>query len=84
MKKQMMANLPTSATQNGDVDIFKVLSSMPEENLTAITKEIDKNFKNLPETMVDQSAVHYVKSEYKAIGINTDKMQTQLYYICWS
>ena len=75
MKKQMMANLPTSATQNGDVDIFKVLSSMPEENLTAITKEIDKNFKNLPETMVDQSAVNYVKSEYEAIGINTEKMQ---------
>ena len=75
MKKQMMANLPTAATQNDDVDIFKVLSSMPEENLTAITKEIDNNFKNLPETMVDQSAVNYVKSEYEAIGINTEKMQ---------
>ena len=48
---------------------------MPKENLTAITKEIDKNFKNLPETMVDQSAVNYVKGEYETIGINTEKMQ---------
>ncbi|MBC5997279.1 ABC transporter ATP-binding protein [Romboutsia ilealis] len=75
IKKQMMANLPPSATQNGNVDIFKLLSSMPKENLTAITKEIDKNFKNLPETMVDQSAVNYVKGEYETIGINTEKMQ---------
>ena len=75
IKKQMIGNMPISVTQDGNVDMFKLLLSMPKENLTAITKEIDKNFKNLPETMVDQSAVNYVKNEYKAIGINTEKMQ---------
>ena len=75
IKKKMMSNIPMSVTQDGNVDMFKLLSSMPKENLESITKEIDKNFKNLPETMVDQSAVNYVKNEYKAIGINTEKMQ---------
>ena len=75
IKKNMMGNIHMSVTQDGNVDMFKLLLSMPKENLTAITKEIDENFKNLPETMVDQSAVNYVKNEYKAIGINTEKMQ---------
>ena len=73
MEEKLMATLPPMASQN--INIFQILSSMPDENRESLIKEMDKNFSNLPDTMVDQSAVNYVKSEYKSIGINTDKLQ---------
>ena len=75
MENKLMASLPPAVTQSGNIDIFQILSSMPQENRDSLTKEMDKNFSNLPDTMVDQSAVNYVKNEYKSIGINTDKLQ---------
>ena len=75
MKKQMLSNIPQGMNQNSDVDLFKVLSSMPEENLESLKEEINNNFTNLPDTMLDQSAINYVKSEYEAIGINIEKLQ---------
>ena len=75
MKKQMLSNIPQGMNQNSDIDLFKVLSSMPEENLESLKEEINNNFTNLPDTMLDQSAINYVKSEYEAIGINIEKLQ---------
>ena len=77
MENKLMATLPPMVAQNGNIDIFQILSSMPEENRDFLIKEMDKNFSNLPDTMVDQSAVNYVKGEYKSIGINTDKLQNE-------
>ena len=75
MKKQMLSNIPQGMNQNSDIDLFKVLSSMPEENLESLKEEINNNFTNLPDTMLDQSAINYVKSEYEDIGINIEKLQ---------
>ncbi len=77
MENKLMATIPPMVAQNGNIDIFQILSSMPEENRDFLIKEMDKNFSNLPDTMVDQSAVNYVKGEYKSIGINTDKLQNE-------
>ena len=71
----MLSNIPQGMNQNSDVDLFKVLSSMPEENLESLKEEINNNFTNLPDTMLDQSAINYVKSEYEDIGINIEKLQ---------
>ncbi|WP_195251143.1 ABC transporter ATP-binding protein [Romboutsia sp. 1001713B170207_170306_H8] len=74
MKKQLMANLPPQS-QTEDIDLFTILSSIPKENLDSIINEMDKTFDNLPETMVEQSAINYVKGEYEAIGVNIEKLQ---------
>ncbi|MGL5695341.1 MAG: ABC transporter ATP-binding protein, partial [Peptostreptococcaceae bacterium] len=75
MQKQMLEKLPPAITQSGDVDLFKILSSIPEENRETLLKEMDEKFNDLPETMIEQSAVNYVKSEYESIGIDTEKLQ---------
>ena len=77
MENKLMATLPQMVSQNANIDIFKILSSMPEKNRNSLIKEMDKNFSNLPDTMIDQSAVNYVKNEYKSIGINTNKLQNE-------
>ena len=70
--KQMSAQgLPVD--KNTDiVDVFKM---MPQGQIQGIQKEMTKKFDDLPESMITQAAVSYVQNEYKAIGMNTDKLQ---------
>lgn len=49
---------------------------MPKEQINLIKENLDKKFKDMPESMITQSSVIFVKDEYKAIGINTDKLQS--------
>lgn len=58
-------------------DILTILTSMPKEQKDTMIKEIDKQFVNLPEAMISQGAVSFVKSEYNKIGIDTDSLQTK-------
>ncbi|MDR7855112.1 ABC transporter ATP-binding protein [Tissierella sp.] len=57
-------------------DPFIVLSNLPKEQLDGIKIKIDEQFKDLPDNMITQSAINYVKSEYEAIGIKIEKTQS--------
>ena len=81
MKEQMMANLPPQMIQNGDVDVFQVFSLMPEEELSEMRKTIDERFSDMPDSIITQSAISYVKGEYKNLGIDTDKLQTNYMFL---
>ncbi len=60
----------------GNSDVFTVLSKMPEEQIRAMIEEIDEKFRNIPESMITQSAVLFIQKEYQTIGVNTNKLQT--------
>ena len=82
MMKNMTSNIPsqnnvTSNDNLANIDIFTVLESMPKDQKDEMIKEMDKKLIDLPEAMISQSAVSFVKSEYKAIGINTGNLQTR-------
>jgi len=57
-------------------DLFILLKNLPKDQFDAMKGEIDEQFKNLPETMINQSATNYIKSEYETIGINMEKAQS--------
>lgn len=57
-------------------DVFQMLSMMPKEQLDSLLSQIDEKIGATPETMITQAATTYIKSEYNAIGINTDKIQS--------
>ena len=59
-----------------DTDPFELLAKMPEEQLTAMRDAINKKFETLPESIVGQGAMVYVKGEYEALGRDTGKMQS--------
>jgi len=67
------ASVPT--TQAKDLDLFEVFSQMPKENLKEVNEEIYKKIDEMPDTIVTQSAVKFVKAEYEKIGIDTEKTQ---------
>lgn len=57
-------------------DIFQMLSAMPKDQLDSMLSKIDTQMESTPEMMVTQAATNYIKTEYNAIGINTDKLQS--------
>ena len=56
-------------------DLFSVLGQLPADRLTQITDAINKNFAALGNSMIVQAAVSPVKAEYKALGMDTNKLQ---------
>lgn len=76
IKDNMIKNMPPQIKESGDVDIFKVFSMMPESEFSNVKDDIDEKFNTFPEMMTSQAAISYVKTEYKSIGIDTDKLQS--------
>ena len=59
-----------------NMDLFDLFSKMPEAQRSKITDDMNKKFTSLGEKMINQAAAGSVKSEYKALGMNTDRMQS--------
>ena len=64
-----------------NMDPFMMLSSMPEEQVLKIIKGINEKLDEMPESMVTQSAVTYVREQYKELGIDIDKVQTNYLFM---
>lgn len=65
------ANLPEGT------DPFEVIGSLPKEQLDEMKSQVDQQFEGLPESMINQSAIAYIKSEYEAIGIDMERTQSK-------
>lgn len=61
-------------------DIYQLLKVMPDEEKKKMLKTFDEKIADYPTTIIDQAAVNYVKTEYKRINIDVNKIQT-LYII---
>lgn len=72
IRDKMMAGIPESS----GMSIFDLLRQMPAEQQAQFLEEADSMMGQLPDSMISQGAVMYVKAEYKAIGMNTDNIQT--------
>ncbi|NLM12520.1 MAG: ABC transporter ATP-binding protein [Epulopiscium sp.] len=57
-------------------DPFIVLKQLPKEQIDAIKMRVDEQIKTLPEGIITQSAITYIKALYEEIGININRLQT--------
>jgi ATP-binding cassette subfamily B protein len=58
------------------VDIFTLLANLPPAQAAQISTFINQRFATLGDSMINQMAVGAVKAEYAALGMDTDKLQT--------
>ena len=58
------------------VDVFAMLQKLPPATLTKMTASIDTKFATLGTSMIVQMAAGAVKTEYKALGMDTSKLQS--------
>lgn len=64
-----------------NTDPFVIISKLPQSQINAIREKADEKFKGMPGSMVTQSAVSFIHNEYKAIGINTDRLQSNYIFM---
>ena len=69
-EKGAIPNIPAN------MDIWTVLEQMPKEQVSQMTKEIDKSIDALDENMLTQASINSIKNEYEKIGIDLEKLQT--------
>lgn len=78
MKQYVLESLPVevqSAFQ--DKSLIEIIKAMPEEQSKSLIENLEIKIETTLGGMVSQSAISAVKEEYKAIGMNTDKIQTK-------
>mgnify|MGYP000903473200 CR=1 FL=1 len=63
------------------IDPFKMLKTLPEEQLKEIMARIDEQFNIMPESIIIQSAINFIRAEYEAIGVNI--RQNQFRYVMY-
>ena len=59
-----------------ETNLLELFSQMPKEQLQAMTKGMTEKFEDMPESIITQSSVLFVQSEYEAQGKDLDAMQT--------
>lgn len=79
------------AIERGDINSFAnlqqgrnpfiVIKQLPKEQIEAIKLQIDEQFKSLPQSIINQSAMNYIKAQYESMGI--DIRRIQLNYILY-
>ena len=58
------------------MDVFSMLQMLPAAQLEKITSGIDEKFSSLGDSMINQMAVGFVKTEYGELGMDTSLIQT--------
>ncbi|MDF2673482.1 MAG: ABC-type multidrug transport system, ATPase and permease component [Clostridiales bacterium] len=59
-----------------NTDLFALLQKLPSEQIEKMSENMNKQFEVLGEKMIIQAAAPVVKAEYAALGMNTDKIQS--------
>lgn len=72
---QKMPQLPT------DMDLVQLIAKLPEEQRSRLMASVNEEFDQMPENIIEQSAISYVKAEYQAIGMDTNKMQNHYIFV---
>ena len=71
-----MDNMIPQGMDSSSIDQFEMLSMMPQEQIDSMLSNVDEKLSDMPESIITQAATSYVKEQYKDIGINTDKLQS--------
>lgn len=56
-------------------DILEIARSLPEDQLNLILSMVDKKYSEMPDSIIEQSAIASVQKEYQVLGVNLDKKQ---------
>ena len=56
-------------------DIFTIAKIIPEEQLNMLVDVINEKYAQMPDSIIEQSAINSVKVEYEKLGANLEKIQ---------
>ena len=63
-------------------DVPEAIAQLPDEARRQIMEQMTEKLDGMPESIVTQGAIRYLKNEYQEMGEDLDKIQMQ--YVLWS
>ncbi|MBU3104762.1 ABC transporter ATP-binding protein [Clostridium gasigenes] len=76
IKEGLISNIPNNMVVPENMDTITLLKNMPKEIVEEVNKQMGEKLKDLSDSMVSQIAIPYIQNEYKDIGVNTSKLQS--------
>jgi ATP-binding cassette subfamily B multidrug efflux pump len=76
IETQGLKALPNGEALPAGTDPFQFLANLPEAQLRLLQQAVDKQTAVIPASMINQSAINYLSTEYKIVGISVSKLQT--------
>ena len=84
LKEQLKSQLQDQAAGNMpeavDIDsmtVFDIMGMIPDEQREALVETMSEQMDELPEMILEQAAVSYVRSSYESLGMDMDDLQFQ-------
>lgn len=76
MKEQMGAAVQEEiAQQLADATMFDLIAQMQPEQIEQLMREIRNQMSDMPDTIIEQAAISYVKTVYEDLGMDMDRIQ---------
>ena len=78
IEEQLRANIPAEMLPK-DATVFDVLKMLPEEQLSQMTDKMKDQMDDMPDTIIEQAGISYIKTAYEDLGM--DMNQIQFHYL---
>lgn len=74
IEDQLRSVLPAQAVTE-DMTVFDIIKLLPEEQRDALIQTMEEQMEEVPDTILEQAAVSYVRTAYEDLGMDMDAMQ---------
>ena len=78
IEEQLRANIPAEVLPK-DATVFDILKMLPEEQLSQMTDKMKDQMDDMPDTIIEQAGISYIKTAYEDLGM--DMNQIQFHYL---
>ena len=80
IEDQIMGQIPQGMLPE-DATIFDVFAMMPPEQMTQMVEEIRTQMSDMPDMIVEQAGIGYVKTTYQDLGMDVDEIQLKYMFV---
>ena len=75
IEEQLRANIPAEMLPK-DATVFDILKMLPEEQLSQMTDKMKDQMDDMPDTIIEQAGISYIKTAYEDLGMDMNQMQS--------
>lgn len=74
-------NIPIPPAIMNQMSLLELLGAMPQDQFDVMFQKIEESLNGMNDSILAQAAIGSVKEEYKAVGMNTDKIQNNYIFM---
>ena len=76
IKEQMVLHMNLNMQDFESINLMEMIKLIPEQQLDAILTEVNKKYSEMPDSIIEQTAIVAVQSEYTNLGADLNKKQS--------